>query len=38
MLTLKNIKKVYHTAGGNDVHALKGVSLEFRSNEFVSIL
>ncbi len=38
MLTLKNIKKVYHTAGGNDVHALKGVSLEFRSNEFVSVL
>ena len=37
MLTLKNIKKDY-TTGGNVVHALKGVSLEFRSNEFVSIL
>ncbi len=37
MLTLKNIKKDY-TTGGNVVHALKGVSLEFRANEFVSIL
>ena len=37
MLTLKNIKKNYVTAGGV-VPALKGVSLEFRANEFVSIL
>ena len=37
MLTLKNIKKDY-TTGGNVVHALRGVSLEFRSNEFVSVL
>ena len=37
MLTLKNIKKDYATAG-NVVHALRGVSLEFRANEFVSIL
>ena len=37
MLTLKNIKKDYKT-GANVVHALKGVSLEFRANEFVSIL
>ena len=37
MLTLKNIKKDY-TTGGNVVHALRGVSLEFRANEFVSIL
>ncbi|MBQ8374735.1 MAG: ABC transporter ATP-binding protein/permease [Clostridia bacterium] len=37
MLTLKEIKKDYAT-GGNVVHALKGVSLEFRANEFVSIL
>ena len=37
MLTLKNIKKDYAT-GANVVHALRGVSLEFRANEFVSIL
>ena len=37
MLTLKNIQKDYKT-GANVVHALKGVSLEFRANEFVSIL
>lgn len=37
MLTLKNIKKDYVTAGGT-VPALKGVSLEFRANEFVSVL
>ena len=37
MLELINIKKTY----GKDesaVHALKGVSLKFRENEFVSIL
>ena len=37
MLKLKNIKKVYVT-GDTAVHALKGVSLEFRESEFVSIL
>ncbi|MBQ7879515.1 MAG: ABC transporter ATP-binding protein, partial [Clostridia bacterium] len=37
MLQLKDIKKVYKTAGA-DVHALKGVTLRFRKNEFVSIL
>lgn len=37
MLELKNIKKDYTVAGGA-VHALKGVSLKFRKNEFVSIL
>ena len=37
MLELKNIKKDY-LAGDNIVHALKGVSLNFRKNEFVSIL
>ena len=36
-LQLKNIKKTY-LAGENAVHALKGVSLNFRKNEFVSIL
>ncbi|MDE7453396.1 MAG: ABC transporter ATP-binding protein, partial [Clostridia bacterium] len=37
MLTLLDIKKEYKTAG-ETVHALKGVSLCFRKNEFVSIL
>ena len=37
MLKLTDIRKVYHSASG-DVHALKGVSLEFRENEFVCIL
>ncbi len=37
MLQLKDIKKDYKTAG-TVVHALKGVSLEFRRNEFVSVL
>lgn len=37
MLKLENIKKDYMT-GDTTVHALKGVSIEFRKNEFVSIL
>ena len=37
MLELKNITKVYPAGDGN-VEALKGVSLQFRSSEFVSIL
>ena len=37
MLELIDIKKDYHVAGGV-VSALKGVSLKFRRNEFVSIL
>lgn len=37
MLELKSIKKDY-PAGNDVVHALKGVSLQFRENEFVSIL
>ena len=37
MLKLTNIKKDYVT-GDTVVHALKGVSIEFRKNEFVSIL
>lgn len=37
MLTLKNIKKSYKT-GDFEQHALKGVSLSFRKNEFVAIL
>lgn len=37
MLQLKNIVKTYKT-GDTEVHALKGVSINFRPNEFVSIL
>ncbi len=37
MLELKNIKKDY-PAGSGTVHALKGIDLKFRHNEFVSIL
>jgi putative ABC transport system permease protein len=37
MLKLKNITKDY-TAGDTIVKALKGIDLEFRKNEFVSIL
>ncbi|MBQ2916391.1 MAG: ABC transporter ATP-binding protein/permease [Clostridia bacterium] len=37
MLQLKNIVKHY-TAGDSEVEALKGVSISFRKNEFVSIL
>ena len=37
MLKLRNIKKDYRL-GTNCVHALKGIDITFRSNEFVSIL
>ncbi len=37
MLELKQIKKDY-PAGDSVVHALRGVSIQFRENEFVSIL
>lgn len=37
MLKLNNIKKNYET-GNESVKALKGISIEFRENEFVSIL
>ncbi len=37
MLQLINVKKDYYAAG-ETVHALRGVSLSFRKNEFVSIL
>jgi len=37
MLKLVDIKKDYR-AGDSTVHALKGVNLEFRENEFVAIL
>ncbi len=38
MLKLTNIKKDYVLNGGDTVPALKGVDLEFRPSEFVSIL
>ena len=37
MLQLKSIKKDY-PAGDGTVHALKGIDLQFRESEFVSIL
>ena len=37
MLKLKNIKKDY-ISGDSKVHALKGIDIEFRKSEFVSIL
>ena len=37
MLKLEEIRKIYGS-GDNQVHALKGVSIEFREAEFVSIL
>ena len=37
MIELKNITKVYET-GGETVHALRGIDLTFRENDFVSIL
>ncbi len=37
MLKLNNITKDY-TAGDSTVHALKGINIEFRKSEFVSIL
>ena len=38
MLELKNIKKDYVLKDQEPVHALKGISLKFRKNEFVAIL
>jgi len=38
LLKLVNIKKDYVIPGVNTVHALKGITLNFRKNEFVSIL
>ena len=37
MLELNNITKDYYVAGGA-VHALRGISIKFRKNEFVSVL
>ena len=37
MLRLSKIRKTY-IAGDTKVHALKGLSISFRKNEFVSIL
>ena len=39
MLKLIDIKKDYYVSGNNEpVKALKGITLNFRENEFVSIL
>lgn len=36
MIQLKNIHKTYH--GGTELHVLKGISLDIREGEFVSIM
>ena len=38
MLKLVNITKIYDVGDNDAVHALKGIDIEFRKNEFVSIL
>ena len=38
MIVLRNLQKNYYLSKTNVVHVLKGVSLAFRKNEFVSIL
>ena len=38
MLEIKNIKKDYQLKDQEPVHALKGISLKFRKNEFTAIL
>ena len=37
MLELNGIVKNY-SAGGSDIRALRGISVKFRKNEFVSVL
>lgn len=37
MLRLENLQKIYKTSG-DDVHALKGLSVSFRNSEFMAIL
>ena len=37
MLKLKKIEKIY-SMGENEVHALKGLTINFRQNEFVAVL
>ena len=38
MLEIKNLRKVYKTKGGADVHALDGVSLTFADKGMVFLL
>jgi putative ABC transport system permease protein len=38
MIQIKNLKKVYGDQASESVVALKGINLEFRENEFISIL
>ena len=37
MITLRGVHKSYHT-GSNDLHVLKGIDLEIKAGEFVSIM
>ena len=38
LLVLRDIKRVYRSGGGVEVHALKGVNLTIEKGEFVSIM
>ena len=35
---VQDVKKVYKVPGGNDVHALNGVSLTVKENEFICVV
>ena len=35
---VKDVKKIYKVSGGNDVHALNGVSLTVKENEFICVV
>jgi len=38
VINLQNIKKMYDMGGAEEVHALQGVSLQIRKNEYVAIM
>src|SRR5512144_2790676 len=38
VIELKNIVKMYDMGGAEEVHALRGVSLQIRENEYVAIM
>lgn len=37
IIRLNNITKIYHV-GSEDVHALAGISIEIKKNEYVAIM
>ena len=38
VIQIRNLTKVFHLGGGNDVHALRGVSLDIYPGEMVAIM